>query len=438
MKLFSPHQLQRETRPLSEKALDALEARDIDTLNLLLGRMSVGHQELYLGYIQWVLQMFGRIRHDLGEGLLDEVIKKSASFLMAPYAEAFQKGDEKGVFSEIVSLWRDQLGKVVPLSETAEEIAFSLIPCGSGGRVILEGWSETMPRLYPCWSDGSPIFCRACRALQQAFNDRCGTTVWSMEPDSRLAGACRMSLLKQRTKGHRLFDIQEIGDLTTPRCQRAIDAISRGDFSVQHLIRDQHLEWRPLHDFVCLWVTALLTAMYQERGTEYVDVLIRETYGKMFDSAYMMYSAMDTVSLFKNMVRMWYYHQASFRIEEEEDRFVFLLDPCGSGGRLYRGDMGKPGYRYGTGMLCLMREPADVNFHRSDFPIYCTHCAVTNRDQFEGKPWAFVVDGSVMKEPLSPCVQYLYKKEARRDIDPAIPAQVGISKVSPLQEDYVL
>jgi len=44
MKFFSPHQLQRETRPLSEKALDALEARDIDTLNLLLGRMSVGHQ----------------------------------------------------------------------------------------------------------------------------------------------------------------------------------------------------------------------------------------------------------------------------------------------------------------------------------------------------------------------------------------------------------
>jgi hypothetical protein len=148
----------------------------------------------------------------------------------------------------------------------------------------------------------------------------------------------------------------------------------------------------------------------------------------------MAYMLMDDVTFFKFLVRTWHYHQAKFKVEEEENRFKFILDPCGSGGRLYRGEIGKGGaFHYGTNMLCLMKEPSDINFNRKDFPIYCTHCAATNKDQFRGQPWPFIIDGYSQIKPGLPCVQYFYKKDAKREIDASILAQVGLSEVGPLK-----
>jgi len=94
-------------------------------------------------------------------------------------------------------------------------------------------------------------------------------------------------------------------------------------------------------------------------------------------------------------------------------------------------------FRYGTGMLCESREADDITFQRAPFPIYCIHCAATNRDQFEGKPWSFVVDGEAMSAPSMPCIQYLYKKEAPRTAPPQLLKQVGLAEAKPLDEEYI-
>ena len=101
---------------------------------------------------------------------------------------------------------------------------------------------------------------------------------------------------------------------------------------------------------------------------------------------------------------------------------------------MFRGNMHKGRFRYGKGMPCLMKEPADISFNRNDYPVYCTHCASTNRDQFEGNPFVFLIDGHAMKEPNSPCVQYLYKKAAKREVSPEMLAQVGKSEVTPRKQ----
>ena len=48
------------------------------------------------------------------------------------------------------------------------------------------------------------------------------------------------------------------------------------------------------------------------------------------EALYQAYAAMDDVTFFKFLVRTWYYHQAKFTVVEEENRFKFILDPCGS------------------------------------------------------------------------------------------------------------
>ncbi len=439
MMLYTPEELASQSRSLSEMALEELERGNLDQVRFLLGRMSVGHIELYFGYLDWVTKMAGKILRDFGEAYFETTSGKIARFLMAPYAEGLKEGNEKKTIVDIMTLWCHQLGRIDPLGETSNEIAFSLAPCGSGGRLVLGGLYEIAPREYPRLRDGKPLFCSICQHLQAAVNEGSGKNFWSAVPDPKRTGFCRVRFSKHDARGKWLFNAEETAHHLTPRCTKALQRLENNPHDIQGLLRDQHTEWRALHDLLNLWVTALFSVIYEEQGTDYLSELVWETYVNMFDGTYRMYSMMDTKSLFRNLVRMWYYHQATFRVSEEEDRFVFHLDPCGSGGRLYRGEVLMPGvFRYGKGMLCEIREPGDITFGRAPFPIYCIHCAATNRDQYEGKPWAFIIDGEAMSDPSKPCIQYLYKKEAPRKAPPSLLTQVGLSEAKPLHKEYVI
>ncbi len=69
-------------------------------------------------------------------------------------------------------------------------------------------------------------------------------------------------------------------------------------------------------------------------------------------------------------------------------------------------------------------------------PFYCTHCASSTRDRLMGKPWTGIWDGSARKGPEDPCIFYVYKKGAKREMDPKILAQVGLLTVEPLKKQY--
>lgn len=440
MRLFTREDLERECRPLSTRALEALNEGRIDQLRFLLGRMSSGHMELYLGYLHWIARILSKTQREIGDGFLEYLLARVAEYLVAPYVAWVLEGDEKRTISSVVSLWVLQAGRIDPIGETENEVAFHACPCGSGGRLLLESWYERDPARYARTADGKPVLCRLCEHLQSALNRGAGHTFWSVVPAevSRI-GFCRMSFLKQAKGGKRLYSEDESYRLTTPRCRQALRLLDRGVLKIEELLQDQHHEWRPLHDFLCLWVACILSVVYQEKGLACVGELVRDTYAPLFQSAYVLHTILDETTVFSDLVRNWYYHQASFKVVEEEDRFVFVLDPCGSGGRLWRGQMGPPGFfRYGDGLLCHISEKSGLTFQRAPFPIYCTHCAVTNREQLLGRPWTFLVDGSAMVEPSSPCRQYLYKKGAARRAPESLLQQVGLDAAPPLRKEYLL
>jgi hypothetical protein len=106
---------------------------------------------------------------------------------------------------------------------------------------------------------------------------------------------------------------------------------------------------------------------------------------------------------------------------------VFVLDPCGSGGRMFREEMTKDRFHYGTDLAPIVRDPHPLTFGRTDFPMYCTHCASGNREQFTGKPLIFVVDGHAQMRRGMPCRQYLWKKGAAPAVDDRLLRQVDMS-----------
>ncbi len=432
MRIFTDEELLRESRPLADLALEALDAGQVRTLHYLLNEMDKGHAGLCALGIQWMARMWGKIRTDFGEDVLDGMLGKSTAYLMEPYVEEFLTGDEKGVFSQIIRMWMYQHGaNIVPLGETDEEVSFSLVPCGTGGRVQLAGWPQSFPEVFGPCSDGIPIFCRGCKALQKAFNGACGAEAWTTEINPTLVGGCTMRFFKQKSRGKRLFEPSEPYRVVKSRCRQAIEKVQDGDLNIRELIRDQHREWLPYHDLVLSYATCMQSEAYRKGGSDYLDEFLEQCYDTAFAALYAVYDLLDDVALLRMFVQFWHYHQATFRIREEENRFVFILDPCGSGGRMYRSDMSKGRFRYGKGMPCLMKEPANINFNRKDYPIYCTHCASSNRDQFEGNPFVLLIDGHAMKDPDSPCVHYLYKKDAKREVSPEMLAQVGKTEVKP-------
>lgn len=114
-------------------------------------------------------------------------------------------------------------------------------------------------------------------------------------------------------------------------------------------------------------------------------------------------------------------HPGAFRVEEDDEKFTFIMDPCGSGGRLLRkGSYGPP---LGFG---LTSRAWPWSFNRENFPYYCTHCAFIN----ESLP---LRHNGIPSWPLDPpaaagdaCRWYIYKDKG------AIPerfyARYGVEK----------
>ena len=172
MRYFTDEELIKQSRPLADLALEAVEAGQVQQLYYLLNEMDKGHEGLCGLGLQWLTRMWGKIRSEFGEDALDGMLGKSAAYLMEPYVEEFLAGDEKGVISQIIQMWVYQHGaNIVPLGETDDAVAFSLAPCGSGGKLLLGGWPQSLPEAFGPCSDGTPIYCRGCKALQKAFKE---------------------------------------------------------------------------------------------------------------------------------------------------------------------------------------------------------------------------------------------------------------------------
>lgn len=100
--------------------------------------------------------------------------------------------------------------------------------------------------------------------------------------------------------------------------------------------------------------------------------------------------------------------------EEDEDRYTFRFDPCGSGGRILRGDaiehtpsrMEEP-YEYG-----VTEEPHDFSWNKTGVCYYCTHCCVVMQlkpiDAF-GYPVRVVEPPTYPDRAAAKCTWHVYK-----------------------------
>jgi len=210
-------------------------------------------------------------------------------------------------------------------------------------------------------------------------------------------------------------DFDQLGVTTVELICAAIDEGRYDD--AKNLARYTLDEGRALHALFCDWIWDLLTRVAEESGERaMIDVLRGSQEGWMMYrtwKGYLRMSVDERVQVSAEIMRSHYCgpdQDGSIEIVDRGDHYGLVMDPCGSGGRMRRGDPveGTPSrldapYRFGA-----TTEAHPESWGRTGVPYYCLHCA--NNEilsmEFGGHPlWVTEYDPDASK----PCEWRFYK-----------------------------
>mgnify|MGYP001209324694 FL=1 len=147
------------------------------------------------------------------------------------------------------------------------------------------------------------------------------------------------------------------------------------------------LSWRDTHDRACDWVYGLLDAVVRHLGEARIGPLWDELMAPMYET----YDRYDTVETpWPDSIRRLVLVAAEslrghlsgpgrmgdIEIKEETDRWVLSFDPCGSGGRTYRGDTPRmtPPFDF-----AVTEQEHDWAWNKKGVCVYCVHCCQLNQ-----------------------------------------------------------
>jgi len=226
----------------------------------------------------------------------------------------------------------------------------------------------------------------------------------------------KLSDMARAGRAVRQDDWDELGTATPTLIEQAVDA-GRTD-EAKALARYTVPEGKALHDLFCDWLWDLFTRIARRHGEDELYQTLRETQGgwmmKRTWRAFLKMSVSERVQLTAEMMRAHRCgpsQQGDIEVIDEGERYAVRMDPCGSGGRMRRGDpvdgtpsrLGPP-YDFG-----VTEQAHDWSWGQAGVPYYCVHCAMNELLPMEwgGHPlWVTGYD----PDHSRPCHWYFYKR----------------------------
>jgi hypothetical protein len=218
-------------------------------------------------------------------------------------------------------------------------------------------------------------------------------------------------------KPERWFTDEELAAMSRPTMDRALEALDSGDVATARRLCDEmRYEWRWMHDLLVGGIASLISFIAERDGEDAVAEAWRYGNDRGWRHQVRAVERLDRREVVRALATTWRAHSGSgtgphpgaFTITEDDEKVVFTMNPCGSGQRLWR--MGR--YR-GEGALRVTEQAHDWSYERTDFPMYCTHCAFMNEIQ----PIEWVGYPIYPSDPpddfdSDPCTWYWYKDPA--------------------------
>ena len=217
----------------------------------------------------------------------------------------------------------------------------------------------------------------------------------------------------------RLLRADDPGDLGVPTQEKIVESIEAGRLEeAKDLARYLIPEGKALHDLMCDWVWDIYSKVGAEHGDEAVYMLTRATQETwMMRRTWKAFSKMpveDQVYLSAEIMRS---HRCGpkqdggLNIYEKKESWVIEMDPCGSGGRMRRGDpvdgspsrLGPP-YNFG-----VTEKAYPWSWGQAGVPYYCLHCAMNEILPIEWGGYPLWVTG-YNEDESQPCYWHFYRR----------------------------
>ncbi len=200
------------------------------------------------------------------------------------------------------------------------------------------------------------------------------------------------------------------------RCQQAIAA---GETArAVHLLDLLRLEFKFPHDVLVAWIQDLLSAVAGQWGEEAVLNSILETHQSIWGDRYERWSELsphERLALTVEGMRGGHFsgerRRGDMSLVDQGDRYKMVMELCGSGGVLRRGDpeTGRPPHPIGD--HGVNQEPHLWTWQKIGIHWYCSHCAIAMEwlpGQQRGRPLRPL---DHVLDPGAPCTWYVYKNE---------------------------
>lgn len=218
-------------------------------------------------------------------------------------------------------------------------------------------------------------------------------------------------------------ELREMGVQTAELIQAAIDANDKE--KAKKLTRRMYRESLAMHDLYRDWTAALLSFIGRRYGDEALQEALKESCAVWLRPVAERYGRCDEegnprrkAELLAGGLRG---HLMPLKVEEDEEKFIFQMQPCGSGGRLVL-----EGYYESPVNLLKIEKPQPMTCGQKDFPVYCAHGPVLSMlgIEWSGAPIFFEEPSAKVGE--KPCKIYLYKDPKRTPAE--LYAKVGKEK----------
>jgi hypothetical protein len=221
-----------------------------------------------------------------------------------------------------------------------------------------------------------------------------------------------------KQKGKRLFTKEKLEEMQKQFLDLILEALEEGDIEkAKYWVKRQRPQQHWYFDSYLHGCTSLATYIYKHMGEEAAIEAMTKACEYFAESAAQWRKTVTEMAgggdegvkaYVESIADLWREHFGKWKIEEDDEKFIFTMDPCGSGGRLI--DMGAYEGPFG---YAKTKTPAPITWGEKDVPFYCVHCAICN----EIIPILLGGDGAQIwihetpcaRKPGDKCVLYIYK-----------------------------
>lgn len=206
-------------------------------------------------------------------------------------------------------------------------------------------------------------------------------------------------------QGNRVFTNEELKDMGKRNVDAVTEAMDAGDLArARDLLQRMHRESVAMRDGLVSWITALLSFVGRRYGDEALYEALREGCRGWIVPLVEAFAQADARRRAVLMAKVLRGHMVPIRIEEDDEKFTFIMEPCGSGGRL----VSEGGYQPPRNFL-RVEKAQPLTLGCKDFPVYCCHHHFEEvlPQEMTGCPLFITEPAENIGE--EPCRMYLYK-----------------------------